>query len=578
MFPFTVARRFAAACLLLASCLGAAHASPPSCRAATPAEAIAWGGALQHPGVVSPVDGTCWLTGFTIAGADGVTLTANVFLPRGAGEPGRTFPTVVFISSWATADFFEYIGQQQRLARDGYIALAYTARGFYLSQGIVGVAGPQDVADVSSVVSWAIENTPADPRAIGASGISYGAGLALLALGADPRLKTATALSGWGTLLDEMYAQDVGNRVWIDVLLLSGAVTGRLDPFVFEAANAVLNPDTPAAKIEALRAWGAVRSPSSAVDAINRRAAPVFISKNLQDDMFTPNSSLQMFARLVGPKKLLLNPGIHAGAELGAAITGADNYPMDQAHRWLDRWLKNRPNGIDTEPQVDLQVKFTNRRETLSTWPAPELRTETYHLTPRGALGWDLFCLCWRGVAGGLAAAPNTRSGGDTIDSVIDTTATSGPVPILSTLGEGFGAPVLNFLATIFPANGVRYEAPARATPLQIRGVAKLHLRATPSQRRGMLVAYLYDADPLGFATLITHGARALHAAAPQVPIDLPIDLAATAYDVPAGHHLALVLDTADPLYAPPVNIGETFRMRLDFAAGLASTLSVPAR
>lgn len=578
MFLSTVSRRFAAACLLLVSGPGTAYASTPSCREATPVEAIAWGGPLQHPGVISPQDGTCWLSGFTIAGSDGARLTANVFLPRGAAEPGRTFPTVVFISSWATADFFEYLGQQQRLARDGYIALAYTARGFYLSQGIVGVAGPQDVADVSAVVSWALANTPADPQAVGASGISYGAGLALLALGADPRLKTATALSGWGTLLDEMYAQDAGNRIWIDVLLLSGAVTGRLDPFVFEAANTVLDPNAPAAKLDALRAWGALRSPSSAVDAINRRGAPVFISKNLQDDMFTPNSSLAMFARLTGPKKLLLNPGIHASAELGAAITGADNHPMDQAHRWLDRWLKNRPNGIDAEPQVDLQVKFSNRRETLSTWPAPELRSDVYHLSPRGALSWDLFCLCWRGLAGGLGAAPNVRSGSDTIDSVIDTTATSGPVPILSTLGEGFGAPVLNFLPSVFPANGVRYEAPARATPLKIRGIAQLRLRVAPSQRRGMLVAYLYDADPLGFATLITHGARALHAAAPQRPIELPIDLVATAYDVPAGHHLALVLDTADPLYAPPVNVGETFRMRLDFAPGLVSTLTVPVR
>lgn len=61
-------------------------------------------------------------------------------------------------------------------------------------------------------------------------------------------------------------------------------------------------------------------------------------------------------------------------------------------------------------------------------------------------------------------------------------------------------------------------------------------------------MAYLYDLDALGNAGLITH--------APTTWLgpgggDRSVDLAlpATAFDLPAGHSLTLVVDTVDPLY-----------------------------
>ncbi len=180
-----------------------AHAGV-SCRPATPAEAAVYTSPFQFPGVSSPKDGTCWVNNQTVVATDGTRLTANVFLPK-ITSPDQKFPTIVMISSWAAADFFEYLGQQRKLAQDGYIVLAYTARGFYLSGGQVEVAGPQDVKDVSSAVDWVSANTPADPDRLAVSGISYGAGLSLLALAQDKRLKTAAALSGWGDLADQLY-------------------------------------------------------------------------------------------------------------------------------------------------------------------------------------------------------------------------------------------------------------------------------------------------------------------------------------------------------------------------------------
>lgn len=571
------ARGFALLAGLLA--LGQAGAAPLSCRVATPLEVATYTTPQLMPGVISPRDGTCFLSGLKVARPDGVRLAANVFLPAGASSGSATrYPAVIFVTSWAVADFFEYLGQQQRLARDGYIAVAYTARGFWDSEGVIGVAGPVDVADVSGVLDWTLAQTPADPARVGAAGISYGAGLSLLALGAEPRLKTAVALSGWATLLDQMYRNQVPNPTWLDILQISGQLTGRLDPIVAAYNAAIQNPDTPPAKIAEITAWGWPRSPASVVDAINRRGAPVFIGKNWQDDMFSPNSTLAMFSALTGPKKLMLQPGIHASAEIPGALFDVDNVIWDQAHRWFDRWLKGQANGIENEPKVSLQPKFVSYRETLSSWPAPELRNLDYQLTPRGAMRWELSCFCWRGITGELQAGLRGTSGTDSINNALDTTATTGPIPVLSPLAESVGLPVINQMATVLPAFGVRYEGPWLSQALKLRGVPTLKLRAIPSQARGMLVAYLYDVDIAGFGTLITHGARALHAATPGRSQDFSFDMVATGYDVPAGHRLVLVFDTQDSLYGPPVRAGERFDMALDFGAGSPLQLKLQTR
>ncbi len=559
--------------------LGQAQAANLSCRAATPLEAVTYTTPLAMPGVISPKDGTCFINNLKVTRPDGVRLAANVFLPAGASSGSATkYPTVIFVTSWAVADFFEYLGQQQRLARDGYVAVAYTARGFWDSEGTIGVAGPVDVADVSGVLDWTLAQTPADPARVGAAGISYGAGLSLLALGNEPRLKTAVALSGWATLLDQMYRNQVPNPTWLDILQISGQLTGRLDPLVAEYNAAIQNPDTPASKLAEITAWGWPRSPASAVAAINARGAPVFIGKNWQDDMFSPNSSLALFSQLTGPKKLMLQPGIHASAEIPGALFDVDNAIWDQAHRWFDRWLKGKANGIENEPKVSLQPKFQGYRETLSTWPAPELRNLDYQITPRGNVRWELSCLCWRGITGELQTGTRSTSGRDSINNALDTTATTGPIPVLSPLAESVGLPVINQMATVLPAFGVRYEGPWLSQTLKLRGAPTLKLKAVPSQKRGMLVAYLYDVDLVGFGTLITHGARAVHAATPGQSQDFSFDMVATGYDVPAGHRLVLVFDTQDSLYGPPVRAGERFDMALDFNGGTPLQLKLLTR
>ena len=112
---------------------------------------------------------------------------------------------------------------------------------------------------------------------------------------------------------------------------------------------------------------------------------------------------------------------------------------------------------------------------------------------------------------------------------------------------------------------------------MKIRGSPQVQLRVRPSQKRGMLVAYLYDVDQLGWGTVITHGARAVHWAKPGQSIDFSFDLNVTGYDVAPGHKLALVFDTRDHLYSAPVRWGEAFSMTIEAGDGV-SALTIPSR
>ncbi|WP_374594171.1 CocE/NonD family hydrolase [Aquabacterium sp.] len=527
---------------------------------------------ITNPGKISPTDGTCWVNNLKISMADGVKLTANVFLPK-ITSPDQKFPTIIMTNSWVCPDW-EYIGQAQRLARDGYIVLEYASRGWWGSEGQIRVAAPEDIQDVSTLFDWMAANVPMDTANVATSGISYGAGISLLAAERDPRIKTVAAFSGWANLEDELYPQDTPNKSNVNLLVGVAPLGGRLSDEVTNLSNELLNPDTSQQRAEDIKAWARVRSPLQEVGKFNQRNTPVFLSKNYSDEMFTPNSSLQLFMAVQGPKKLVLNRGWHATAEALGALAGVNNYPYDQAHRWFDYWLKGKDNGIMSEPQVDMAVENTFTRETLPTWPAAAVRSQTLYVAPRGDVRFDLGCFCLKGSTGALQTSRDTSSYTDSISSHTDTVATTG-VPVVSDVLAGvLGLDPMAFVPFVNRANGVVYNGAALSSTFKLRGMVKLQLNLKPSGSQAQVLAYLYDVDALGMGTLITHGARSLHWATPGQTVSLPVDLHFASYNVPKGHHLALVLDTQDPHYGAASN--SDFTDQFMFSYSQVSTLTVP--
>ncbi|MCB1179593.1 MAG: alpha/beta hydrolase, partial [Leptospiraceae bacterium] len=130
-----------------------------------------------------------------ITSFDGTKIDGNIFVPSSASKDSKR-PVVIFINSWALNEY-EYLVPAAKLAKKGYIVFSYSTRGFGKSEGLINVAGPKDMKDLSAVIDYLELNYPIQKGNIGLSGISYGGGTSLLGLANEPRVRTAVAMSGW---------------------------------------------------------------------------------------------------------------------------------------------------------------------------------------------------------------------------------------------------------------------------------------------------------------------------------------------------------------------------------------------
>jgi predicted acyl esterase len=491
----------------------------------------------------------------TVTSADGTKIDGSVMTPNGGNASSR-YPAIIFVNSWAL-NKAEYIVQAAMFAKKGYVVVSYSTRGFGNSEGVINVAGPKDMQDLRAVIDWMKVNTPVDVANIGMAGISYGAGLSLLGLAQMPEVKTAAAMSGWGNLEQSLWADESPQQVWGSILIASGYITGRMDPIILQMYQNLVNYNN----VGDTQAWAAVRSPATYAAQINAAGKPVYLSNNFSDNLFNPNQILDFYESLTVPKRLDLNQGIHATAEIGG-ILGLPNYTWSKVHAWFDHYLKGINNGIDGEAKLTMQSKFNGARTEFASWPAAQAVKKTWYLKPRGFFN-----------EGSLSTSANTSSTTNDFLSGLDTTASSG-VPLLSQILEShIDVPVLNWVNSISRVNGAFYESGKFSSGLKIRGRVKYNAKVIPSASKVQLVAYLYDTDGLNWGKLITFGSTTLHNATPNTTQDMAIKLDASAYDLPAGHSLVLAVDTTDLQFSKPTNA--IYQMKLKFAAGNQQTLEV---
>ncbi|MGW2251085.1 CocE/NonD family hydrolase [Kitasatospora sp. NPDC001660] len=517
--------RAASAVLALALGLGAGAVAVPSAVAApAAASASAFGGFRL----------------VSIAASDGVVLRADVFTPP-AGTPGADaqgrYPVVVQPASWGQNDL-EYVAQGHRFAAAGYVVVTYTVRGFWGSGGQVDVAGPKDVADISTVIDWALAHTPADPDRVGMIGLSLGGGLTLLGAAFDPRIKAVASLSGWADLTDALYSGQTRHTQAATRLATIEGLTGRKSPEFARALDDLFaDHDLP----DVIK-WADVRSPSAYLDRINAHGTAVYLANGWSDSFFNPGQMTDFYQKLTVPKRLELRPGDHASQEF-TGLLGFSNATWDNARGWLDRYLKGAPGdrtGADTG--VDLEVRPTGAHEAHPDWRSISSRTEQV-------------------TFGGTATVRGDESSG----------ASGGTVLLSGLLDQWLHQPPTVLVPLLDrSAAAVRQSEPYRQG-LQVRGAARVHTTVTTSSPQGTAVAYLYDVDALGVGRLIAHAPQSWTGRPAGQPFPLDVTLFPTAYDLPAGHRLALVLGTHDDLYGGETPKGSTVTFG-------PAELSLPAR
>ncbi|GGW09443.1 hypothetical protein GCM10018980_22170 [Streptomyces capoamus] len=451
-----------------------------------------------------------------IAGDGGTVLKANVLTPRGA-DGTRSYPLLVLPTSWGLPQV-EYLAQAQQLADAGYVVLTYNVRGFWQSGGEIEVAGPPDVADASKVIDWALAHTPADPGHIGMAGVSYGAGISLLAAAHDKRVKAVAALSGWADLIDSIYSGRTQHLQAAAVLDGAAGLTGRESAELRTIFDNLYASDLTTE--QQMIDWGRKRSPATYVDQLNSNGAAVMLANAWGDTVFPVNQYASFYEKLTGPKRLELRPGDHATAEL-TGLFGLPNDVWTDTRRWLDHYLKGADNGVDREQPVRLKSRGAGEYEGYPDWKSVTAAREKFAL-----------------------------AGSPTIHANVDSGADGGIVFLSSILDQVAQLPPMASMPLLPRRWAAVWQSERHGNVQRVRGTASLHTTLTPTKESGTFIAYLYDVGPLGVGKLVTHAPYTWHGRTPGEPFAVDLDLFSTAYDVPAGHRLALVADTVDPLYA----------------------------
>lgn len=547
-----------------------------------------------------------WRGDVVVPAHDGALIAANVFVPK-TDNPYERFPLIVMPSSWDMEEH-EYYAQGAKFCQKGYIVLSYSPRGFGISTGLVNVGGPDDMKDISSVISYGIANYPVDgvvkdnagnvlndaKAKVGIMGVSYGGGFSLLGAAHDQRVKAAMGMVPWGDLVNSLYLNQTTKYVWHWLILLeTGDLIGNLDPQVRELTELLFAHDHPS-YYDYIVNWALDRSPINYLDQLNYtddgkpRDIAIAISTNLQDEMFPPNATLNFFYSLKTPKKRMdLNRGIHASGEM-TGLVGMENVVWRKAHAWMDEHLKGVDTGIMDMKPMSISNKDNGARVYTDHIYHKDLNLS--HLEGIYNPADNVNTLVPEKLY--LGARPDGRIYGKLGSSPMPSSLTNSIVTGNNS-GIGTGIPALssileahtNFIHVVTPfalaskTKAIVYASEPSKSERLIVGTPHLKLNITCNKPTYQLVAHLYKLDALGNGTLISHAPLTILEDGKFIPnakvgqkLTIEFNMITTCSTLKKGERIALAIDAQDPNYgtAPDKDYELTFSYNAD------AVLSIP--
>ncbi len=495
---------------------------------------------------------------------DGTVLRADLYRPEG---PERC-PVLISYYPYHKDDligaFCEY--PRRYFAERGYAHLLVDFRGLGSSEGVAWEAiDAREDLDGAETVEWAAVQPWSDGN-VGVWGISYG-GITSLKIAAQqpPHLRAIVpiyasgdiyrdyvypggclnclgAFGAWGSFMLAMNlmpptlqdAEGEWYRIWQE-RLDSG------DPYIFPWQD---HPQHDAY-------W------QSRVIAAEKIEVPTFLIGGWRD--IFPDRMPELFTQVSGPRKLWMGPWMH---------TPPDVSPYEKVDylaemlRWWDRWLRDEPNGADTEPPVTVFVQERGWKHE-NEWPIARGQTRTLHL----------------GAGGALTGDPPPEESSDLHRAVPSVGAQAG---LWDPTGLGVGHPIDQGPDDL---RSLTYTSAPLSEALEISGAPEAVLvAALEAGDDANLVVKLCDVAPDGASALITTGwLRAqhreghgqVHAVAAGEPCEFRVPLWATSYQVAAGHRLRVAVSGSDFPRVWPTATNPAIRI---FSGGArASAVHLPA-
>ena len=516
--------------------------------------------------------------------ADGVRLSAKLFLPDGAGPWPAILEALPYRKDDLTASFRpEYV----RFAEAGYVYCWLDVRGTGSSEGVATDEYPSsERTDLAAVIAW-LASQDWSSGTVGMCGTSY-SGFNSLQLAAErpPALKAIVSIFA----SDDRFGDDVHDF---------GGVLKAVDLVDYPAYMIAMNalPPVPSIfgggwreewdrRVEAAEPWvltwlehqryddywrfGSVRESYGEIEAATMIVAG-------WADGYS-NIALRSFPHLGCPKRVLIGPWPHAAVE--TCVPGPNIDLVPEMVRWWDRWLKDADNGVDREPPIVVYQQRSTPPDPLRsivrggwrfepTWPPERLAPKAWALrdaTPGGLTGatgpdvlhvrGDVGTTAWISCAG---AMPWGQPGDQGPDEAMSLTYTWAPLD----------------------------------RELEMLGQSRLRARLTSDEPVAYLSAKVCDVAPDGSSNLVVRGLLNLaHRGSRSDPsplepgksVDIELELEAVAWTFEVGHRIRLDLAGADwpNAWSPPATATltidrEASELELPVLDGQPPVLDVPA-
>jgi len=259
---------------------------------------------------------------------DGTPIAATLHLPDSAAPAGGWPAIVVLHGLPGDRQQMNALVALTGLVDQGYAVLTFDSRGFGGSGGLVGVAGPREVADVGALHAWLAARGDVADAKIAALGFSYGGGTALNSLVAGVPWRAVFVAQTWTDLYGALMPQG---------LVKSGSLASLVDAVPPERRDPSLAPVAAAAlagNAAAVRPWAAERSSLTRLGSVT---TPVFMAQGRRDFLFGMEHGSLAYPRLRGSKVLYFGLHGHAPSTFPAADTAS---LLQLARGWLDCHLR----------------------------------------------------------------------------------------------------------------------------------------------------------------------------------------------------------------------------------------------
>ncbi|PVE11700.1 ABC transporter ATP-binding protein [Streptomyces scopuliridis RB72] len=441
--------------------------------------------------------------------------------------------------------------QAEKLARDGYAVLTWSARGFGKSTGEIGLNDPDhEVKDVSRMIDWLAArpevrlDAKGDPR-VGVTGASYGGGISLLAAGYDKRVDAIAPLITYWNLADALFPDGVFKKLWAGIFFSTGGGCQTFQKELCDMYQRVAVSGTPDA---AARKLLEERSPSAVGDRID---VPALIVQGQTDSLF-PLGHADAMAKAISANGAPVDVDWMAGGHDGG--DQESGRVQSRITSWFDRYLKD-DKGADTGPAFRVSrtggVDSTDGQALLrgaSSDRYPGLESGTISVPLNG--GTQTFANPPGGSPPAISAVPGVGGG----------------LSQLSTLGVG--------LSLDFPGQHARFDSAPLDRSLRITGSPTIRATVTSDSGDAVLFAKVYDVGPDGRQQVLPSQLVApVRVEDARKGRTVELTLPAVDHQVVPGHRLRVVLSATDLGYASPA-APATYRVSVD---GPLTVPTVPA-